>query len=99
MNLRKALAVSTIAVLLGSGAAIAQDHHDDDQAQHSQYVHHSEWKKGYHMKHEDWDRGQPVDWRTHHLRTPPAGYNWRLIDGNYVCANSRGVVFSVVIAR
>lgn len=54
---------------------------------------------GYHMPHNDWARGEQVDWRAHHLHAPPTGYEWRLIDGNYVCANSNGVVFSVVIAK
>ena len=100
MHFRKTLAVSTLGLMLLGGVALAQDHHDQDtQEQHSNYVHHPEWKKGYHMKHEDWGRGEQVDWHAHHLRTPPAGYEWRLIDGNYVCANSSGVVFSIVVAK
>lgn len=105
MHIRKALAVSTLALTLVGGVAVAQDHNDQghhDQDNHNQkghYVHHSEWKKGYHMNHDDWGRGEQVDWHAHHLHTPPAGYEWRLIDGNYVCANDSGVVFSVVIAK
>jgi len=95
MHIRKALAVSTLAVTLVGGVALAQDHHD----QQTHYVRHSEWKKGYHMKHDDWARGEKVDWRAHHLQAAPAGYEWRLIDGNYVCANAHGVIFSVVIAH
>jgi len=100
MHIRKTLAVSTLALTLVGGVAFAQDHHDqDNHDQHAHYVHHPEWKKGYHMRHNDWARGEQVDWRTHHLHAPPAGYEWRLIDGNYVCANTSGVVFSVVIAK
>lgn len=100
MHICKALAVSTLALTLVGGVAVAQDHHDqDNHAQHAHYVHHPEWKRGYHMKHDDWQRGEQVDWRAHHLHTPPAGYEWRFIDGNYVCANTNGVVFSVVIGR
>lgn len=100
MHIRKTLAVSTLALTLVGGVAFAQDHHDQGkQDQHAHYVHHPEWKKGYHMQHNDWARGEQVDWRAHHLHAPPAGYEWRLIDGNYVCANSNGVVFSVVIAK
>lgn len=100
MHLRKTLAVSTLALTLVGGVAFAQDHHDqDNHNQRSHYVHHPEWKKGYHMERNDWGRGEQVDWRAHHLHTPPAGYEWRMIDGNYVCANAGGVVFSVVIAK
>jgi Ni/Co efflux regulator RcnB len=96
MQIRKALAVSTLVLTLAGGAAFAQDHPDDA---HAHYVRHPEWKKGYHMPPPDWGRGAQVDWHAHHLRQPPAGYEWRLIDGNYVCANSGGVVFSVVVAN
>ena len=94
----RALAVSTLALTLTGGVVVvAQDHHDD---QHQQYVHHPEWKKGAHIRNEDWGRGAPVsDWHAHHLHRPPAGYEWRYVDGNYVCANSDGVIFSVVIGH
>lgn len=98
MQFQKALAVSTLALMLTGGVAFSQDHQKQDD-QHAHYVHHPEWKKGYHMNHDDWSRGEQVNWRAHHLHTPPAGYQWRLIDGNYVCANNDGVVFSVVVAK
>ena len=80
-------------------AAIAQqdDHHD--QAQQQKYVQHKEWKHGYHMNHDDWDRGQTVDYRTYHLQQPRSGYEWRQVDGNYVMAAvATGVIASVVVA-
>ena len=87
-------------------AAIAQqdDHHDqaqqhDDRGQQQKYVEHKEWKHGYHMNHDDWDRGQPVDYRTYHLQQPRSGYEWRQVDGNYVMAAvATGVIASVVVA-
>jgi Ni/Co efflux regulator RcnB len=70
-----------------------KDHHD-------KYVRHDEWKKGQHMRQEDWNRAARVDdWRAHHLRRPPNGYEWRDIDGQYVLANSDGVIFQVVVPR
>jgi len=94
----RALAVSTLALTLAGGVSFAQDH--PDQAHHQAYVHHKEWRKGYHLNHDDWARGEPVpDWQTRHLRRPPAGYEWRMIDGNYVLANSDGVIYSVVIVH
>lgn len=94
------LAVSTIACVLTGGVAIAQNHPDDHHAQeHHKYVKHDEWKKGAHIRSEDWGRGEQVDWHAHHLRRPPNGYEWREVDGNYVLANSGGVIFSVVVGR
>lgn len=103
-SILRTLAVSTLALSLTGGVAFAQEHHDDqarhDQEHHDQYVRHNDWKKGQHMRREDWDRGQRVDdWHTHHLRRPPRGYEWREIDGQYVMANSDGVIFQVVVPR
>ena len=93
----RALAISTLALTLTGGIAFAQDH--PDQEQHQQYVKHSEWKKGAHIRQEDWSRGQQVDWHAHHLRQPPAGYEWRAIDGNYVLANSDGVISTTIVVK
>ena len=96
----RALAVSTLALTLTGGIAFAaQDDHHDDQQHHQQYVRHQEWKKGAHIRQEDWARGAQVDWHAHHLRHPPAGYEWRLIDGNYVLCSSDGVISTVIVAR
>lgn len=103
----RTLAVSTLAFSLTSGAALSQEHHDDqarqDQARHGQehhgqYVHHDDWKRGHRMNHEDWDRGERVDdWQAHHLRRPPRGHEWREVDGQYVLADPNGVIFQVVV--
>jgi Ni/Co efflux regulator RcnB len=94
-------AVSSLALTLTGGIALAQDHPDNhDRDHHQQYVKHDDWKKGHRINHDDWGRGEAVsDWQTHHLRRPPAGYEWRMVDGNYVCANNDGVIFSVVVGR
>lgn len=102
--LSRVLAVSTLTFALTGGVAFAQDHpqdHPDDHhaQEHHNYVKHDEWKKGAHIRNEDWGRGEQVDWHAHHLRRPPNGDEWRLIDGNYVMANSSGVIFSVVVAH
>ncbi len=96
----KILAASalTLAFSLTGNLALAQDH-PDAQAQHQKYVKHQEWKKGARIKDEDWSRGEQVDWHAHHLRQPPAGYDYRLIDGNYVLAKPDGTIFSVTVAR
>lgn len=95
--------VSTLAFTLAGLPAFAQDHHDDQhpQAQHDNhhYVHHQDWHKGGRISHDDWSRGEAVDWHAHHLRQPPRGYEWREVDGNYVLAAvATGIIASVVIA-
>jgi Ni/Co efflux regulator RcnB len=89
------LAASLLAAtLFGGVGAYADDHHDNHH-----YVKHQEWKRGYHMRQEDWNRGERVDYRTYHLHRPPNGYEWRLVDGNYVMAAvATGVISSIVLA-
>ena len=96
----RAAVFSTLSLaLLGAPSLVRaqDDHHDADH--HDTYVKHDEWKKGYHMKQEDWSRAQPVgDWKAHHLRTPPRGYEWRSVDGNYVLADINTGVVNMAIA-
>jgi Ni/Co efflux regulator RcnB len=93
-KISKAVAFTTLAAILSGGAVFAQDHHDNHA-----YVHHDEWKKGYHMRQEDWSRGERVDYHRYHLQAPPHGYEWREVDGNYVMAAvATGVIASVVVA-
>jgi Ni/Co efflux regulator RcnB len=77
---------------LMSGVAFAQDHHDNHT-----YVEHKEWKKGAVIKHDDWDRGDKVDYQQVHLSAPPRGCEWRMIDGNYVLVNSSTFAIRTVI--
>lgn len=64
-----------------------------------QYVRHADWKRGAHIQQQDWNRGEPVDYRTNHLQAPRRGYEWRQVDGNYVMAAvATGVIFSVIAA-
>jgi Ni/Co efflux regulator RcnB len=100
------LAVTTLSASLLGPVSFAQehpdehhdayDHHDDH---HDAYVRHDEWKKGYHMKSEDWNRARPIDYRQYHLSPPPHGYEWRSVDGNYVLAAvATGVIASAIVA-
>jgi Ni/Co efflux regulator RcnB len=83
----------SIAIAAANTQALA-DQHDNHQ-----YVHHEEWKKGAKIHDEDWNRGEHIDYRQQHLRAPPHGYEWRLVDGNYVlAAAATGVIASVVAA-
>ncbi len=61
---------------------------------------HPDWHQGGRIAKEDWGRGQKVDWRGHHLRKPPHGYEWRQVDGNYVlAAAATGLIASLVLAH
>ncbi len=106
-SFRKALTFSILALALvfSSGAAFAQDHrddHHDNGPQHhdnNQYTRHKEWHKGARISHDDWNRGDQVDYRSAHLHAPPRGYEWRRVDGNYVeAAIATGVIASVIAA-
>jgi len=75
-TMRKAIAYSMMTAMLSGCAVFAQDHHDDrdrDRDHHDDhhYVEHREWRKGYHMRHEDWDRGERIDYWHYRLRRPP----------------------------
>jgi Ni/Co efflux regulator RcnB len=91
-KLHTALALAILSASLSGGVAVAQDHHDNHA-----YAEHKEWKKGAVIKHEDWDRGDKVDYRQYHLSAPPNGYEWRMIDGNYVLVNSSSFQIRTVV--
>jgi Ni/Co efflux regulator RcnB len=101
-GIRKSIALLAIAMTLASGSAFADDRHDDrdrHERHDHPYVRHKEWRRGYHMRREDWGRAERIDYRTYRLRRPPRGYEWREVDGNYVLAAvATGIIASVVIA-
>ncbi len=93
-----------MSAVLSSGFVLAQDDHRDDHAgaaahDNHAYVEHKEWRKGAKISHDDWARGEVVDYRTYHLRKPPSGYEWREVDGNYVLAAvATGLIASAIVA-
>ncbi|MGA2851334.1 MAG: RcnB family protein [Terracidiphilus sp.] len=94
-KLNTVLAMTILSASLMGVAPIAQaldDHHDN----HS-YVEHKEWKRGAVIKHEDWDRAEKVDYHQYHLNAPPAGYEWRMVDGQYVLVNSSNFQIRTVV--
>ena len=41
-----------------------------------------------------------INYRDHHLRRPPRGYEWRQVDGNYVLAAiTTGLIASILLAN
>jgi Ni/Co efflux regulator RcnB len=93
-KLHTVLALAILSASLTGGVAVAQDadHHDNHA-----YVEHKEWKRGAPIKHEDWDRAEKVDYHEHHLSAPPRGYEWRMVDGHYVCVNSSNFQIRTVV--
>lgn len=88
---------SIIFLAICSTPLIASAQRPGDHGDH--YVHHPEWKRGYHMSPDNWNRGERIDYRQHHLAPPRRGYEWREVDGNYVeAAIATGVIASVVAA-
>ena len=104
-------AVAALSLFAGS-AALAQtpDKHDDHAApamhggpammmKGPSKPTHADWRKGGHIEQADWNRGQQVDYRAHHLAKPKRGYEWRQVDGNYVlAAAATGLIASIIVA-
>jgi Ni/Co efflux regulator RcnB len=85
------LAVAATALLVG-GVANAQPN-----SQPSYQILHS-YNRGERIEHDDWSRGQPVDYRAQHLRAPPRGYEWREVNGQYILAAvATGVIMSIIL--
>jgi Ni/Co efflux regulator RcnB len=96
-------AIAALSLLAGTGTAFAQDrndHRDDHRpAMAMRGPAHRDWRKGGHIGRDDWGRGVHVDYRAHHLRRPPRGYEWREVDGNYVLAAvTTGLIASIILA-
>ena len=93
------IALAASLALSAAGAASAQPRDDRDHhgtASDSRHNHH-DWRRGGRIEREDWARGSRVDWRAHHLRRPPHGYEWREVDGNYVLAGIAGGLIADLI--
>ncbi|MDB5476324.1 MAG: hypothetical protein JWP49_1835 [Phenylobacterium sp.] len=96
-----------LATFAGAASAKPHDNHGQDQQRgengYDQNQHdngrHAGWHKGGRIASEDWGRGQRVDWRRHHLRQPPRGYEWRQVDNNYVLAAVAGGLIASIIAN
>jgi Ni/Co efflux regulator RcnB len=101
-----ASAAVAIALASLSGTALAQpgpdrhgppgyDHHDDRGGPPPG---HRAWRKGDRIDRNEWRRYSAVDWRRHHLRAPPRGYEWREVNGQYVLAAAATGLVAAIIA-
>lgn len=97
----KRLVTAAIALsLLGGTAAVAQPYHHDDHrmARHDDRGHH--WGRGQRLPAQYRTRTHYVDYRRHHLRHPPRGYQWVQVDNNYaLVALTTGLISSIIAAN
>ena len=57
-----------------------------------------QWKNGERIGYDDWNDATPINYRSHHLRHPPRGYEWRESNGQYVMAAvATGLIASIII--
>ena len=104
----KALILALTASALAAGAAgsaNAYPNHGydrDSNHQHSGWGQNRgngyHWQRGERMGYDDWNSARRVDYRQHHLRQPPRGYEWRESNGSYVLAAvATGVIASMIL--
>ena len=86
------VAAASAALLASASVAVAQpnNHQRTSWGQDQGGDHH--WRQGEQMGRNDWATAQPVDYRAHHLRHPPRGYEWRQSNGQYVLEIGRAHV-------
>lgn len=107
----KTILISALAlsVALGSAASAQPYGHDrndrnDRGHDHGQpqwghdYGGNHNWKRGQRIGYNDWQSAHVVDYRQHHLRAPPRGYEWRETNGKYVLAAvATGLIASIIL--
>ena len=95
-------------VLPTLAAADPNDHGRDGQRGDQNSERHAGWGHEYggghnfhhgeRMGYNDWSSAQPLNYREHHLRRPPHGYEWRESNGQYILAAvATGLIASVII--
>jgi Ni/Co efflux regulator RcnB len=109
----KRLLTSAIALslLASAGAAAAQPRHDDHRNDHGRYEQGRHDNGNHYGQRKHWNRGQRlpttyyrdrghyVDYRAHHLRAPPRGYQWVRADNDYaLVALTTGLIAAIVAA-
>ncbi len=82
-----------------------QNRYDNDRgARHDNGNHYGQqkrWARGQRLPASYYrDRGHYVDYRRHHLRAPPRGYQWVQVDNNYaMVALASGLIASIIAAN
>ena len=56
------------------------------------------WRRGERVGYDNWRNARAVDYRQHHLRQPPRGYEWRESNGQYILAAvATGLIASIIL--
>jgi len=111
--MKRLLIAATALSLVTGSAAMAQPYHNDrhdsrserhdnrydngryDNSRHANRGHH--WARGQRLPPQYWSRGHYIDYRRHHLRAPPRGYQWVQVDNDYVMvALASGLIASII---
>lgn len=93
--------------LLGGAAAVAQPYGPPpghDRGRHQGWDHDRggphHWRRGERLPQAYWGRDRYVDYRHHHLRRPPRGYQWVRVDDNYaLVALTTGLIAEIIAGR
>ena len=112
--MKRLLIAATALSLVTGSAAMAQPYHNDRHDSRSErhdnrydngrYDRHDNrghhWARGQRLPSEYRTRGHYVDYRRHHLRAPPRGYQWVQVDNNYVMvALASGLIASIIASN
>ena len=99
--MKRLLSTAVALSLLGGSAAMAQPyhdgHHDGRNDRHDRYDRHHRWARGERLPAQYRGHGYYVDYRRHHLRAPPRGYQWVRVDNQYMLvAVTSGLIASII---
>jgi Ni/Co efflux regulator RcnB len=103
------IAAAALSLAAPSLASAQPSGHERDGGQNAQQQH-AGWGRDYggghnfrsgeRMGYNDWNGARPIDYREHHLRRPPHGYEWRESNGQFILgALATGLIASAVIGR
>jgi Ni/Co efflux regulator RcnB len=110
MTISRTAILSALALTVGIAAASAQPrdprfeggrppppgNHRDDRRDDRQGGD-RDWHRGDRIGRDDWNRGGRIDYREHHLRAPPRGYEWREVNSRYILAAiATGVIADII---
>ena len=110
-SLRRLSGLLLAAALVAPTLSMAQDrddprgdHRDPNRAAATHDVHERgagpdhNWHRGDRIPDSYRDKRHEVDWHSHHLRQPPAGYHWVNVNGDFVLAAiATGVIADMLL--
>jgi Ni/Co efflux regulator RcnB len=104
-NMKTLMAAALSLSMLGGAAAVAaphDDHRGPDRGNHAgdnRGGQHN-WRRGERLPQTYRGHSHYVDYRSHHLRKPPRGYQWVQVDNNYaLIALTSGLISEIMASR